>query len=358
MQITGVRCWREDLALKRPYSIAYRTVDAVENVFIQVELANGCCGLGAASPAPLVTGEKIGDTLDALNDYSESELPGADIRHFRELLRRATPLLASRPGARAALDMALHDAFTRWLGVPLARYLGQVHRSFPTSVTIGILSPEETVAEAEAFVRQGFRIIKLKTGKAVEADIATFIRLREAVGPDIRIRIDANQGYTADDIRRFAAATATHGVEFFEQPLPPDRWEAMRQLPADLRRRCAADENLLGPADALRLTGEPPLFGIYNIKLMKCGGIEPALRIADIAHLAGIELMWGCNDESVISIAAALHAALACPATRYLDLDGSFDLARDPAQGGFELRNGRLFPLDRPGMGVVLADQT
>ena len=95
--------------------------------------------------------------------------------------------------------------------------------------------------------------------------------------------------------------------------------------------------------------------GIYNIKLMKCGGIGPARDIATVADLAGIDLMWGCMDESVISIAAALHAAFACPATRYLDLDGSFDLANDVATGGFALDDGCLTTVDAPGLGVELA---
>jgi L-alanine-DL-glutamate epimerase-like enolase superfamily enzyme len=87
---------------------------------------------------------------------------------------------------------------------------------------------------------------------------------------------------------------------------------------------------------------------------MKCGGIWSGLRLASIAELAGIELMWGCMDESVISISAALHAALASPATRYLDLDGSLDLARDVARGGFVLDDGYLRTTERPGLGVEL----
>ena len=104
--------------------------------------------------------------------------------------------------------------------------------------------------------------------------------------------------------------------------------------------------------DALRLAHFPQAFGHYNIKLMKCGGIHEALRIADIANLAGISLMWGCMDESIISISAALHCALSSPATKYLDLDGSFDLADDLVKGGFILKDGYLSTIDKPGLGV------
>jgi L-alanine-DL-glutamate epimerase-like enolase superfamily enzyme len=104
----------------------------------------------------------------------------------------------------------------------------------------------------------------------------------------------------------------------------------------------------------LRLASPPPPAGIFNIKLMKCGGIAPARTIAAIAEAAGLRLMWGCMDESCVGIAAALHTALASPATRYLDLDGSFDLARDIAEGGFVVDRGGLRPTDAPGLGVTL----
>ena len=106
------------------------------------------------------------------------------------------------------------------------------------------------------------------------------------------------------------------------------------------------------PAEAWALAQPPRACGLFNLKLMKCGGVAPALRIAAVADLAGIGLMWGCMDESVISIAAALHAALACPATRYLDLDGSLDLARDVAAGGFVIEGGVMRTVDRPGLGL------
>lgn len=126
----------------------------------------------------------------------------------------------------------------------------------------------------------------------------------------------------------------------------------MRSLPKNIRRISAADESLLCPSSALDLFHPPRPFGIFNIKLMKCGGIAPGLEIANMAGHAGIDLMWGCMDESIVSIAGALHAALASRATKYLDLDGSLDLARDIVTGGFSLENGWLKTTDQPGLGV------
>jgi L-alanine-DL-glutamate epimerase-like enolase superfamily enzyme len=258
------------------------------------------------------------------------------------------------PAARAAVDMALHDLCARSEGVPLVDLFGRCHDALPTSVTIGISSVEETIAEAEEHLGHGFRYLKVKTGRSFDEDVERLTRLRERVGPDVSIRIDANQGYTVEEARSLGDLDGDLHLELIEQPLPATSDSELRHLPSSIRRIIAADESLQGEKDAHILAEGPPACGIFNIKLMKCGGIRPALAIAEIAQSAGIDLMWGCNDESVVSIAAALHAAYACPKTRYLDLDGSFDLARDPAKGGFVVEEGCLRLLDRPGLGVDL----
>ena len=147
--------------------------------------------------------------------------------------------------------------------------------------------------------------------------------------------------------------TAAAAIEFVEQPLARADMADMRALPEALRKTTAADESLIDPLDALACLTPPHPFGIFNIKLMKCGGIAPGLEIAGMAARAGIDLMWGCMDESIVSITGALHAALASPATRYLDLDGSLFLAADLATGGFILENGVLRTNGKPGLGLT-----
>lgn len=354
MKIRSVRTWKENLDLAKPYTIAYKTIDHVDNLFVTIELENGITGIGAGSPAEFVTGEKIDISAETLSACAEDLLRGRDIRHYKKLIREAAALLPGSPAALAAIDIALHDAFAQFLGLPLADFLGRIYEGFPTSVTIGIQSLEQTLEDARAFVADGFRVIKLKTGLEVEQDIVTFARLRETVGPEMAIRIDVNQGYSRADLLRFVEGTQHLNVEFFEQPFPPGQLDDMLLLPEDLRRLCAADEDLHSMEDAVQMAHRPQPYGIYNIKLMKCGGVDHALKIAETAELAGIDLMWGCNDESIVSITAALHAALACPNTRYIDLDGSFDLARDIVQGGFVLRDGFLYANDKPGLGLML----
>jgi L-alanine-DL-glutamate epimerase-like enolase superfamily enzyme len=240
--------------------------------------------------------------------------------------------------------------------LPLCDLLGRAHESLPTSITIGIKSTDEALVEADEYVGRGFVAIKVKIGRNLDEDIERLHRLRERVGPSIALRADANQGYTVEQTRRFFAATEGLGLELVEQPIAAATTRALAVLPAEMRARIAADEGLLTPEDALALAAEPHPCGVFNIKLMKCGGLWPALRIATIAELAGIGLMWGCMDESRIGITAALHAAFASPATRYLDLDGSLDLARDVASGGFVLENGHLRTGSAPGLGLYASD--
>ena len=304
-----------------------------------------------------MTGETFEACRAALAPGSLDWLIGADVRQLPRLVREAALRLPDAPAARAAVDMALHDVLARQLGVPLVEMLGRAHEALPTSITIGIRSTEESLAEADEYVGRGFRILKVKVGRSLEMDVERLARIRERVGPAVRIRADANEGYGAADARRFLQKTEALDLEFLEQPVAAPRFWELAQLPESMRGRIAADESLHGEKDALLLAAPDPACGVFNVKLMKCGGIRAALRIAAIAETAGIALMWGCMDESVVSIAAALHAAFASPATRYLDLDGSLDLSRDLFTGGFELLDGVLRTTHAPGLGVrVVSD--
>ena len=353
MKITQATYWIERLALTRPYTIAYEHIDSVQNLFVQLKTDDGAIGLGVASPAEEVTGEGVQKCRQALADNLENLLLGTDIRYLKTRLRDMESAMPGTPAARAAIDMALHDLWAKHHGLPLVDLLGRVHRSLP-SITIGIESIEESLEDAAEYMDRGFRILKVKIGRSMEEDVERLHRIRQKTGRKIIIRVDANQGYSADQFKRFLKQTAPLELELIEQPLAARDLAGMRCLPEAARKRTAADESLLDARDLIACLGPPRPFGICNIKLMKCGGIAPAMQIAEVAHLAGIDLMWGCMDESIVGIAAALHAALAAPATRYLDLDGSLDLARDLVTVGLVMKKGELSVTDNPGLVVEL----
>jgi len=240
-----------------------------------------------------------------------------------------------------------HNGFT-W------RYFyGRHHEKILTSVTIGIKDVNETIEEANDYFTKGFRVLKVKTGLDAELDAARIIKLKEKFGNHFTIRVDANTGYDLSQLQLFLEKTKHAGIELIEQPLAPAIDSELVKLPVETRAKLAADESLKNASSALKLA-QQNLYGIFNIKLMKCGGINGAFEIASIAKPAKIDLFWGCNDESIVSITAALHAAFACPHTKYLDLDGSLDLAEDAVSGGFAIEDGYMYPNDKPGLGVTI----
>lgn len=352
MKIQSIKTWVTDLGNTKPYTIAFKTVDEVKNAFVEITLANGTTGIGAGNPSEYVTGEHLNQTVAALNENNMDFLVGRNIEEINQLLFEVLAKFPSLPAARAALDIALHDAFTKHLGIPLVKYLGQKITSMPTSNTIGIKNVADTLKEAEEYGQRGFTVLKVKLGKDLEEDIERILKLREKFGKKFVIRIDANQGYTSAQTIEFFKRTQSLDIELIEQPLPAKSVAEMKALPEEIRTKIAADESLIAPADAWQLIQAPRAAGIFNIKLMKCGGVNQALKISDIARLANVDLFWGCNDESIVSITAALHTAFACPNTKYIDLDGSLDLARDEVRGGFILKDGVMYCSDKPGLGL------
>ncbi|WP_439504843.1 mandelate racemase/muconate lactonizing enzyme family protein [Sediminibacterium sp.] len=351
MKIVAIRSFIKHMALKKPYTIAYNTYSDVSIVFTEIKLDNGIIGIGSASPAEDVVGESPIQTLANLESDFVQQLIGRDIRCFHKIIAEVQQHFHHLPGTQAALDIALHDAFGKWAGISVAEFYGIQSGPLKTSVTIGIKNTAETLAEAADYFSQGFDVFKIKTGLDIEEDIERVLLLHEKYGKKIKIRVDANQGYTLSKLTRFIKATENTSLELIEQPLTVGKETDLLLLDQSKRNRLAADESLHNAKAAIDLASVNHPFGIYNIKLMKCGGIIGAREIANIAKPAGINLFWGCNDESIISITAALHIAYSCPHTRYLDLDGSFDLAEDMVKGGFEIKNGLLMLNQQPGFG-------
>lgn len=356
MRVRGVTVRPVEAPLSRPYAIAGHRYDAVSLLLVTITADGGARGHGQASPAPEVTGETAAACAASLQPTATEWLLGRDVADPalpRELAERC-PL----PAARAALDMALLDLQARAAGRPLVDLFGRRpgHVDLPTSITIGLLPVAATLREAEEHVARGFRSLKIKTGGDVDEDCERLRRLRARFGSALGLRADANMGYDERALRRFAPLLDELDLELLEQPLPRGQEDALRALPATAQRRLVADESVLDDQDLARLLDRGCPFGLVNVKLMKCGGPRAALQLAARCARHGLSIFWGCMDESVLGIAAALHTAYACTATRHLDLDGSFDLAADPFVGGFALRDGCLATLPAAGLGADPVD--
>ena len=352
MRIKRGEAWLVEMRLAEPYEIAYEKVESAVNVFLRVETGSGVCGYGCAAPDPNITGESPEDALKALRDTALPRLKGLDpLRPIQITERLKAPLLAF-PSARAALDMALHDILGKAAGLPLWRLLGGFRSSFKTSVTIGIMDVTETAARARDFAGRGFKAIKIKGGLSCDEDIERVLRAREAAGPKIELRFDANQGYTAEETVRFVRAVRRARLELIEQPTPSGDLDQLDRATRHTAVPVMADESLLNLKDAFRLVRRG-IADMVNIKLMKCGGITEALNINAIAKAGGYEAMVGCMDESALGIAAGLAFALCRPNVAYADLDGHLDLLVDPFKGAVVLKDGVLYPTGAPGLGCT-----
>jgi L-alanine-DL-glutamate epimerase-like enolase superfamily enzyme len=353
MRIKRIETWPVTMQLTEPYTIAYQTVHATTNVFIRLDCGDKVTGFGCAAPDEKVTGETSDKVLQCILDVVIPAVKNSDPLRPTMLLERLKPLLRDSPSVLAAVDMALFDILGKKSNLPLWRILGGFRDRIKTSITIGILPETETVELAKKHVAQGFRCLKLKGGIDLESDIPRVLKVREAVGKDIELRFDANQGFTFQDSMLFVEKTRKAHLELMEQPTPRGEPDLLRHVTREVPIPVMADESLMTLRDAFRIArGE--LADMVNIKLMKVGGISEAIQINAVARSAGLEAMVGCMDEAALGIAAALHFALARPNVVYADLDGHLGLVGDPSKGAVLMHQGTLFPSDKPGLGFDL----
>jgi len=323
-----------DLKLRHTFRIARGAGDARRNVLVEIE-EGGHIGMGEA--APIRRYHEDPESSAAALDVMAGRL--TDTKPFAQAAARAA--VEGQRSAEAAVDMALHDLAGQRLGVPLYEMLGLDPREAPeTSFTIGLAEPEvvvQKVREASAYP-----ILKVKMGSDDDREVLRAVRDTTRS----RIRVDANEGWTAQEALDRLEWLARLGVELVEQPLPADRIEETRAL----RRRSPlpfyADESVHRAADIPRLAGA---FDGINIKLMKSGGLAEALRMIAVARSLGMKVMLGCMIESSVGITAAAHLS---PLVDTADLDGNLLIENDPFVGA-TVQAGRIVLPDGPGLGVT-----
>ena len=353
MKIKSIEYFKLDMPLAVPYTIAYETVDHATNIILKLTSNTGLTSWGCAAPDMEVTGESPQDVINnietiiipLLKGQSPFQIVKTDFL-LKQQLKKSTSTIAM-------VDMALHDMMARKAKLPLYQLLGGFRDSINTSITIGIVSLEETLKQAREFKRKGFSVIKLKGGLNVSNDIEKIIKLRETLGSDFKLRFDANQGYTIDQSIEFIDKTKVAKVEILEQPIDQTKDKKLGVVTNSVEIPVMADESIKSLLDAYHLVSNNYI-DMVNIKLMKVGGIIEAQHINSVAKAAGMEVMIGCLDECELGISAGLHFALSRPNIEYADLDGHLDLLNDPFKNLFKLKEGILYPSDDEGLGKVL----
>ncbi len=352
MRIKKVISRRIQMEMAESYTIAYETVTRADNIFLCLETDTGLKGFGCSAPDLAVTRETGEETLKTVDKVIAPALYNRDPLRLTALNEGLRKVLKQQPAARAMVDMALYDLLAKIAGLPLYQLLGGYRRSILTSMTIGILPLKETIAQAKRHAADGFLALKIKGGCDVAADIARVHAVRQHLGPKIKLRFDANQGYSVEQALHFVREVNRADLELLEQPTPKDDDRLLGRITRKAPIPIMADESLMGLGDVFRLA-KRELADMVNIKLMKTGGIAYAVQINAVARAAGIGAMVGCMDESALAIAAGLHFALSSANVTHADLDGHIGLLNDPAAGAVILKNGRLFPTSQPGLGAI-----
>ncbi len=353
MKIVDMKVELIKIPLKKPFRIAFAVQDHSVNVLLKITTDEGIWGIGEAAPFEPVTGENAATVVEVLKLFKQG-LIGMDAMNIEGIHQMMDRLISGNTSAKAAVDIALYDIRGKAMNQPLYKVLGGMSNRIVTDMTIGIDAPEAMAAEAKERVeRDGFTILKVKAGICPADDIRALTLIREAVGPDVRLRVDANQGYTASDAVKTLRAFEKVGVEAVEQCLPWWDMEGAAFVRSKVDVKIMLDESVHSPMDAARAC-RIGAADILNIKLMKCGGLYPAEKINAVAEASHVQCMVGCMLETKVSIAAGVSFVAAKNNVTEADCD-SFMCAVDPEMGmsgGFTVEGGVYTLSEAPGLGL------
>jgi len=353
MKITDVKIGRISVPLRTPFKTALRTVNSVDDVIVQIHTDTGNIGFGEAPPTGVITGDTTGAIIGAIEDHIKKTIVGMKIENFEELMLKLQSSVLKNTSAKAAVDIALYDLYGQLYGAPLYKLLGGYRTQIETDITISVNDPEEMAKDSLYAIKRGYSTLKIKVGKNSTQDMERMKAIRRAVGYDVNLRIDANQGWKPKDAVNVLRKMEDAGlqIEFVEQPVSAHDIEGLKFVTDNVHIPVLADESVFSPMDALNIM-QRRAADFINIKLMKTGGIYNALKICSIAEIYGVECMIGCMLEAKVSVTAAVHLACAKSIITKIDLDGPVLCSEDPVNGGAIFKEAKITLTDAPGLGI------
>lgn len=343
MKFTTFEIYKYSIPMQ-PFTIATGTMDFAQNLFVRAHTDTGLVGVGECSAFPMIVGETQNTCYELAKDFA-SLWKNKNALDLEARLAELDLYIAKNYTVKSAFDMLLYDLAAKNANQPLYRFLGGEKRKIETDITIGIAAPEAMAKAAIQFKAQGFRIIKVKLGKEPAADVERIKQIRNAIGPEIKIRIDANQGWTFDDAVFTLQNLASYQIEFCEQPMRTYHDELLPELCNLSPIPIMADESMYTHYDAERIIRNKAAKYI-NIKLAKSGGINEAIKINQIAEQNNMRCMQGGMLESRLALTANVHFAMAFKNICFFDLDTCLlGHLVDPVIGGCRY-NGMILELD------------
>jgi len=356
-RIQQIELYRSKIKLKEPFKISLATHEYAENIYVIIRTFNGITGYGECSPSKVIQGETL-DTCFIVGQDIGNLLIGKDPLNIGECISAMDTLIYANTSIKSAFDIALHDIASRHAGLPLYAYLGgRNDKNLITDYTVSIDTPEKMANDAVRIKDEGFPVIKIKLGETEEKDIERIIAIRQAVGSETPLRIDANQGWDIQSAISILSSLTDWNIQFCEEPIP--RWN-FTELPAIKQHSpipVMADESCFDHNDAKRLINLNAC-DYFNIKLGKSSGIFKARKIINLAVQAGIKMQVGGFLESRLGFTASAHFALTSDQIVFYDFDTPLMFVEDPVIGGITyLKNGVIKVPDEPGLGAVVDEK-
>lgn len=355
MIIQEIEIYRLSIPME-PFVIATGTMDFAQNTFIKVITDTGLYGVGECSAFPMIVGETQNTCLTVAKDFAQI-WKGKDPLALEERLAELHLCIAGNTTIKSAFDMALYDLATKDAAVPLYKFLKGEPREIVTDITLGIASAEEMAQKALRLKDGGAFTLKVKLGKRPQEDIARIKAIRRAVGFDIPIRIDANQGWSYEEAVEALQGMEAYKIQFCEQPMRSYNDHLLAELRAQTIVPIMADESVYDHHDAERLCKNDAC-DFINIKFSKSAGIYEALKIQAVAAEYNIPCMIGGMLESRLALAAKVHFAYAAPNVKYFDLDTCMvGHLEDPVIGGVQYSGYAISITDAIGIGADIKQE-
>jgi L-Ala-D/L-Glu epimerase len=356
MKISNIEVYKSKIKLKVPFVISLGTLYYAENIIVRIKTDEGIVGFGECSPFLTINGESI-DTCFVVAKYLSQGLIQKNPLEIESCVNAMDAIIFGNSSIKSAFDMALHDIAAQYANLPLYAFLGgENNKHFMTDYTISIGNKEDMANDAQWIQDQGFKFIKVKVGKGKEKDVASIQAIREKIGYEIPIRIDANQAWSVDEAIEVLTALKDYNIQHCEEPIA--RWDFMNLQKVKnyspitiMADECCCDHN-----DAKRLI-DLKACDAFNIKLGKSSGLFKAQKIIKLAEEANIKLQIGGFFESRLGFSAAAHLALTSPNVLFCDFDTPLMCEEDPVIGGIQYgEHGKIIMPDSTGLGASISE--
>ena len=354
MKIIKIQIGKVKISLKKPFITALRRVDFAEDIIIKIITDTGNIGFGNAPPTAVITGDSQASVVSAIHDIIAPKLIGLDICELETICNQIDKAMLHNSSAKAAMDIAIYGLFAQMCNLPLYKLLGGYRTDIKSDLTISLREPEIMAQDALEAVNNGYTDLKIKVGNDSALDFKRIVAIRNAVGNEINIRLDANQGWKPKEavrlIRQFEDKNLN--IELIEQPVIAHDTVGLKFVTDNVDTPIMADESAFGTYEVFELLAKRAC-DLINIKLMKAGGIHNALKIADMAKICGVECMMGCMLESKVGITASASLAGGKSIITKADLDAADLLATDPIVGGISYKQNHIILNENNGLGIT-----